>query len=786
MTADERNLRLRQIESELRTLEIRREELVRERESLLAEEYRDESTAATLSPDEKIALFLSLFRCRGDVYPRLWENPKSGKKGYSPVCRNEWVKGVCEKPRVKCSECPHQAFPPLDEAAARDHLIGKAVVGTYAIREENSCVFLAADFDGAGWREDLRAYRDAAREMGVEVAVERSRSGDGGHAWIFFDEPVPALLARRLGTLLVAKASALHPMMSLASYDRFFPNQDTLPAGGFGNLIALPLQAKAREAGNSVFLDDDFTPYPDQWDFLSRVPKIGREHLEELLDHAGPADNGEILQRFEDRALDSIPAAVKEGDFTGTTFAVRRAQLEIPTSGLPTGLIAALKRLATLANPVFFEKQRLRFGTYNVPRFIFCGEMHADRLVLPRGVAGAAEALFRQAGGCLEIADQRPSRTACDFTFHGELTSDQQTAVDAMLAHDDGVLLAPPGAGKTVMGCAIIASRKTPTLILVHRKPLLEQWRSRLETFLGLQKKEIGVLTADGVPGHAAIAIGMIQTFAKSPHPGALFAPFGQVIIDECHHVPAASFEAVMKTCTARHFLGLTATPNRKDGLQKILFLQCGPIRHRMEPEPDPNIERVLIVRDIHLGLPPEEERMPVHHVWELLANHEERNRIIAADIAEALRDGRSCAVLSDRKEHLVTLEKLVFEMTAEHASRIHRIDGAMGKKVRAAILTKIAGHAEAGNGFALFATSSLVGEGFDLPELDTLFLTLPVSFKGRIIQYAGRLHRACEGKSEVRIYDYTEPEHPLTSHMHRKRIAAYRGMGYRILDAAP
>jgi len=383
----------------------------------------------------------------------------------------------------------------------------------------------------------------------------------------------------------------------------------------------------------------------------------------------------------------------------------------------------------------------------------------------------------------MEITDKRPSRPRSDMIFHGELTTEQVIAVDAMLDHDDGVLLAPPGAGKTVMGCAIIAARKTPTLILVHRKPLMEQWRTRLETFLGLGKKEIGTLTADGVSEHNFVAIGMIQTFAKSSHPDALFRPFGQVIIDECHHVPAASFEAVMKTCTARHFLGLTATPNRKDGLQKILFLQCGPIRHLMESKPDPDIARTLIVRDIHLGLPPEEQRMPIHLLWDLLAKHEERSRVIATDIAEAICHGRCCAVLSDRKEHLVTLENLVREMMPKHSSRIHRIDGAMGKKARATVLEMIGKQAVSAGGFALFATASLVGEGFDMPQLDTLFLTLPVSFKGRIIQYAGRLHRAREGKSEVRIYDYVEPEHPLTAHMHRKRMAAYREMGYRHAD---
>jgi superfamily II DNA or RNA helicase len=769
--------RIHQIDSELHALQARREELIRERETLLAEE---QTNVVPISPEGKIALFLSLFRCREDVYPRLWENPKTGIKGYSPVCRNEWFRGVCEKPRVKCSECMHQAFPPLDEAAARDHLTGKSVIGTYAIRADNSCVFLAADFDKAGWQDDIRAYRDAARDFGVEVAVERSRSGAGGHAWIFFSEAVPALLARRLGTLILAKASSRHPAMSLASYDRFFPNQDTLAIGGFGNLIALPLQAKAREAGNSLFLDAHFEPHPDQWAFLAGVQRIGYEQLEDLLDEVLPPDLAEILPRFEDRVLDTIPAAVKKGEFTAMAHAVRRAQLDISITGLPASLLAALKRLATLANPVFYEKQRLRFGTWDTPRFIFCGEMHPGRLVLPRGVAGAAEDLFRKAGGRLEIEDQRPSRPACEVTFNGKLTAIQQLAVDAMLAHPDGVLIAPPGAGKTVMGCAIIAARKTPTLILVHRRPLLEQWRSRLETFLGLDKKEIGVLTAEGISGTPVVAIGMIQTFANSTNPGSFFEPFGQVIIDECHHVPAASFEAVMKTCTARHFVGLTATPQRKDGLQKILFLQCGPIRHRMELEADPDIERVLFVRDIQLDLQPHDLQMPIHQVWELLTHHEERNRIIATDIAAALREGRCCAVLSDRKEHLAILERLVSEMSPEHRTRVHRIDGGMVKKARAAAMANIVEQAASGGGFALLATASLVGEGFDLPQLDTLFLTLPVSFKGRIVQYAGRLDRKCEGKSEIRIYDYTEPELPLTTHMFRKRLAVYRNMNYR------
>lgn len=783
MTADERIVRIQEIESELRKIEFHKDSLIRELETLRSFESQGEKCepAAKMSSSAKIELFLSLFRCREDVYPKHWENPKTGMKGYSPVCRNEWFRGVCEKPRVKCSECANQAFPALDESAARDHLTGKSVIGTYAIRPDNSCVFLAADFDGKGWIEDINAYRKAAIEVGIDVAIERSRSGNGGHAWIFFSEPVPATLARRLGTLIVAKASTFHPAMSLASYDRFFPNQDVLPAGGFGNLIALPLQAKARELGNSVFVDENLNPYQDQWSYLSNLPRIDGQRLEEMLGNALEStpeqeELSDFVSRFEDRVLEVIPATVTKGVFTGRVAVIRHAQLEIHTAGLPSCLVAGLKRLATLANPVFLEKQRLRLGTYNIPRFIFCGEIHPDRLILPRGVQLEVESLIRKAGGTIQLEDIRPPTEIREFGFKGVLSPDQKTAVDAMLEFEDGVLLAPPGAGKTVMGCAMIAERKVATLILVHRKPLMEQWRSRLQQFLGLEKNEIGTLGSKP----RAVMIGMVQTLAKSPNPEAMFAPFSQVIIDECHHVPAASFESVMKACSSRFILGLTATPNRKDGLQKILFLQCGPIRHRIELAVDPDIVRRLIVRDIHLGLPPENLRMPVHQVWDMLAHHEERNHLIAKDIADALLERRNCVVLSDRKQHLETLEGLVNEAVSDCVDRVLRIDGSLGKKARADILARVVDHAAANKGFVLFATSSLIGEGFDLPELDALFLTLPISFKGRLIQYAGRLHRKNEGKTEVRIYDYVEPEHPLTSHMHRKRMSAFRGMGYQ------
>jgi superfamily II DNA or RNA helicase len=733
--------------------------------------------------EEKIDLFLSLFGARRSVYPKLWINLKKGSKGYSPACSNEWVHGVCEKPRVKCSDCPNQIFPPLDHSAIHSHLIGRHTIGTYAIREDDSCIFLAADFDGDGWMQDIEPYRRAAEQMGISVGIERSRSGNGGHAWIFFASPLPAFLARRLGTLIVAHASSFHQGMKLSTYDRFFPNQDTCPKGGFGNLIALPLQQEPRKSGHTLFLDENFEPLSDQWTCLASLPKIDLAELQRLLEtscsHQKDSEPSESVSlNFDEAALNVIPQAVRRGDFKGTLKLVRNSQIAIPLSDLPTGLGAALKRLGTIANPLFYEKQRLRFPTINIPRFIFCGEEHDDKLVLPRGTLHDIEKLVSKAGGKVEIIDKRLAPATADLSFIGTLTATQSAAVNAILVHEEGVLVAPPGAGKTVMACAAIARRRTPTLILVHRKQLLDQWSDRLQKFLGLSKNEIHILGKARYPD-APVALGMFPTLARSEFPEALLAKYGHVIIDECHHVPAASFEAAMKRCTARYILGLTATPNRKDGLQKILFLQCGPIRHRIDLDHSKEQSRTVVVREFSLRLPAGKDRLPIHQIWEHLIQSGERNRTIASDVASALEEQRFCALLSDRKEHLNTLEFLLREKLPEES--IYRIDGATNQKIRTAILGNLRSKAAEGRPFALLATASLLGEGFDMPELDTLFLAMPISFKGRLIQYAGRLHRFSEKKKSVRIYDYVEPDHPLTAQMYRKRTVAYREMGYSI-----
>lgn len=780
--------RIREIEVRLATMEAERAVLSEELGRLRAVETSVSPRELPKSAVEKADLFLKLFRARESVYPRLWENPRTGRKGYAPACCNEWVHGLCEKPKIKCSECRHQSFPPLDQEAVLDHLRGQQTIGTYAIREDNTCVFLAADFDGDGWQEDVLAYKRTAATMGVPVLVERSRSGQGAHAWIFFSEAVPAVLARRLGTLIVSKAASCRPSMSLSTYDRFFPNQDLLPQGGFGNLIALPLQRKPREKGHTLFLDDDLAPFPDPWSQLASVRRLSREELQALVPSVSPDLGSPSPDREEqfsvscdEKALDLIPGAVQPGLMTGEIQMRRNAQLEVPTSGLPAPLIAGLKRLATFANPKFYELQRLRFPTYKTPRFIFCGEIHPDRLVLPRGVLDGVRKLVEKAGAKVVVKDLRPSGEPTAFEFQGVLTRAQREAVKACAAHEEGVLMAPAGAGKTVMGCALIAQRQTRTLVLTHRRPLLEQWKSQLICFLGLKKRGVRVLSGKGGFRPGPLDLGMFQTLVRMENAAEVLSHYRHVVIDECHHVPAVSFEAVLKACSARYILGLTATPTRKDGLQKILFMQCGPVRHEMKDRGDARIERKVLVRRVSFKLVHDSERPPIHLVWEAMVNDGERTDQIINDVAEAVAKGRRSLVLSDRKQHLLSLQgKLASKLSGADVA-IFMLESGTGQKERKRILEEARQRFSNGQGCVLLATSSLIGEGFDLPQLDTLFLAMPLSFKGRLIQYAGRLHRSFEGKRDVVIYDYIEPANALTMSMHRKRLIAYRQMGYRV-----
>lgn len=749
------------------------------------------------SPAQKVELFLKLFRCRESVFPKLWENKSKGKKGYSPACGNEWVRGVCGKPphgKMKCSDCPSQAFPPLNADAVEGHLKGLSTIGTYAIREDDTCTFLACDFDGAGWQSDVFVYQAVAREMGVDALVERSRSGNGAHAWIFFTGPVPSRLARALGTAILLGCSEKNHRVDLESYDRFFPNQDYLPKGGFGNLIALPLQGVPRKAGNSVFIDSNMQPEADQWGLLSRVRRLSLSELRLLIDEYLPR-RAEPIAPDEDNSLSMDRCALESGGPTsnilpaGTSITISRgAQISIPLEGLSSVLVKELKRCVSFPNPKFYQLQRMRMETYPERRFLFSGELRPDELILPRGVIERATEVLRKAGASVVIQDERIRGKKLPVEFSGTLTQIQEDAIAALRKYDQGVLMAPPGAGKTVMACALIAKRRVSTLVLVHRQPIMDQWKESLTKFLGMNPKEIGILGGAKKKRTGKVDLVMLQTLSNAQDIAEIVADYGQVIVDECHHIPATSFEALMKQFPAKFVLGLTATPYRKDRLEKILFQQCGPVRHEIKSADGGKLGKSVTIRETGFRLPDDIGPKPPYHVIaHLISTDPRRNTSIASDIVAALKAERFPLVISDRKEQIEVLRAMVVELAKADerglaALQTFRLEGGMSSKERRWILAQIQSAREEGCPLVVFATASLIGEGFDMPELDALVLATPLSFEGRMVQYAGRLHRLAEGKEDVMIYDYVDSYCAVSIKMYRARIKAYQKMGYKIV----
>jgi superfamily II DNA or RNA helicase len=756
------------------------------------------------SPAEKIALFRSLFRGREDVYARRFESRKTGRGGYQPACANEWVRGICEKPRIKCMECPNRRFLPVTDEAIQWHLSGKDadgqsfVMGMYPMLRDESCFFLAVDFDRENWGKDAGAFVGTCRRWELPAVLERSRSGSGGHVWLFFNEAIPAMLARKLGSAILTESMERRPELGFASYDRFFPNQDTLPKGGLGNVIALPLQKQARDLGNSVFLDEAGKPHEDQWVFLSAVKSLDRASVEARVTEA--EKRGRVLgvrwvPDDEDLAetpwllppsrhvqvapiLDALPPVVE---------VVLSDQVYIPKDGLPPALRNRLLRLAAFQNPEFYRAQAMRLPTYDKPRIIHCAEDHARHIALPRGCLEETLAVLKALKIKVAIEDERVDgaalRSSPPFVFHGELRPEQKAAAEAMLAHDTGVLAATTAFGKTVLAAWLIAQRGVSTLVLVHRRQLLDQWVERLAAFLGVPAKTIGIIGGGRRKPTGRLDVAIIQSLVRKGVVNDGVANYGFVIVDECHHVSAHSFELVARRAKARYFTGLSATVTRKDGHHPIIFMQCGPVRYRVDARKQavarPFSHHVLVrptgfrpTQDI-----PDDQRIAFQQLYSELIGHEARNRMIRDDVVASVAEGRHPLVLTERTEHLRLLEELLVKAEM----RVMVLQGGMGKKVRMEAGRQLADEAGA-QGSVILATGKYVGEGFDVARLDTLFLVLPVSWRGTIAQYAGRLHRLHDGKREVRIYDYADLDVAMLSRMFDRRCRGYEAIGYTIL----
>ena len=749
--------------------------------------------------EKKIAQFRRLFRGRSDVFPIRWENHTTGRSGYAPACANEWQRGICEKPKVKCSACPNQAFRAVDEVSIDRHLRGTDtngapfVMGVYPMLADNTCSFLAADFDEGEWRRDVFAFRETCQRHKIPVAVERSRSGNGAHAWIFFEEPIPAALARRLGAFLITDTMERVPDIGFGSYDRFFPSQDTMPAGGFGNLIALPLQGLARSAGNSVFIDESCSPYLDQWAFLSAIEPIARSRVDHQVEEASAS--GKILgvriplvDEDEEPWLAppsrrQPPPAISEPLPSAITI-VQADQIYIPRHALPPPLIARLIRLAAFQNPEFYAAQAMRRSTHDKPRIISCAELTSRHIALPRGCFDAVRDLLVSVGIAVTIEDCRATGAPIPFAFTGALRSDQEAAITALLPHDTGVLAATTAFGKTILAIRMMAERGRNTLILVHRRQLMDQWIERLTAFSTMPRDAIGMIGGGRRKPKGQVDVALIQSLVRKGEVDDIVGSYGHLVVDECHHLSAVSFELVARRSKARYILGLSATVTRKDGHHPIIVMQCGPVRHRVDARTEAAkrpFDHVVRIRDTSfqlqatLGTP----APSIQDVFKELVDDEVRNDLIFDDVLCALEAGRSPVVITERTAHLETIAKRL-ERFARHVVVLR---GGQSEKQRRDSAARLAAIPQ-GEERVIVATGRYLGEGFDDSRLDTLFLTMPIAWKGTLAQYAGRLHRLNDAKREVIIYDYVDMRVPVLARMAAKRRIGYQSIGYKVLGA--
>lgn len=753
------------------------------------------------SAQEKITFFLSMFCGRENLYARRYYNYKTEKSGYVPACKNEWAAGLCDKRQYKCPSCPNRDFLPLTAEIVKAHLLGRDpycrdVVGIYPMLEDERTWLLAADFDGEDWTADVAAFRTTCREFGLTPAVERSRSGRGAHVWFFFSEPVSAADARRLGSGLLTHTMACRHELNFKSYDRLFPSQDTLPKGGFGNLIALPFQGQAQKNGNSLFVDEQFVPYLDQWEYLSTLPKITPDQLSASLKELCPG--GDLGQLVEEDGKKPWPVKHKKQKLTQTDFPIQARLMisnliYIDKAGFSQAALNTIKRLAAFRNPEFYKKQAMRLRIYDTPRVFDCSYEDTDFLGIPRGCMDSLTELLDSFEIAYTFEERRCNGRTIDVSFEGTLRPEQIPAAEALLTEDMGVLSATTAFGKTVIGAYLISQRKVNTLILVHSSALLEQWKTSLEQFLsireplpeapqkrGRKKKQhlIGQIGSGKDTRSGIVDIAIMQSLFEGDEKEVkpFVSEYGMVICDECHHIAAFTFEKILRTAEARYVYGLSATPVRQDGHQPIIFMQCGPVRYLVDAKSQAekrSFSHFVIPRFTRARLPKADG---IQDAYSGIIENSDRNELIVSDTLRLVQENRTPLLLTERKEHAIQLA----DTLSKHVSHVFLLLGSDKQKDKREKLATLRG-VPPGEPLVVVATGKYIGEGFDEPRLDTMLLAMPVSWKGTLAQYAGRLHRNYVGKQEVRIYDYVDIRVPMLEKMYHKRLKGYSELGYQV-----
>jgi superfamily II DNA or RNA helicase len=727
------------------------------------------------SPEAKIALYMDLFRCRMDIFATRWESAWRGTSGWSP----EYAGGRFQQGFNKRLTPKVPLTPQVIEAHLRG--VNNRFVGLYPLLDNNTCHWLAADFDGTAAMLDALAYLKTARSARVPAALEISQSGRGAHVWIFFTEAILAAKARAMGAVLMHDAIKQRGAMNLTSYDRFFPSQDVLPQGGVGNLIAAPLYKRRVEDGLTVFLDPaTLEPYEDQWSFLSTLGKMSPAEVTNLarLERYATVGTG-VTQVERSRATKVHPRMAP------VVHANLKSGLEVDMADLAPESLSTLKHASSLVNPKFYELMRLRKSTYGTPRFIQgYNETLQNTLVVPRGLRAMISDIVTASGSRLEVIDEREGGTEIEVILHTTLRDEQAEAVGAMLAHDDGVLVAPPGTGKTVMACAIIAERAVSTVVLVNRKALADQWRARITEFLGIKAGQYGggrrKLTG-------VVDIAMLPSLARAKDVAGLLAGYGQVIVDECHNVAAPAYDYAMKAVSAHYWLGLTATPRRRDKLDEVVWWQLGPVRHTLGESVRGTLADItgasptVGVREltIHETSFVSGEVDPLNPAGmaalaDAMVRCDERNAQIVADVDAALLNGRNCVVATTRRAHVDILVALL----AERGHEALVLRGSMKSREVREVVTRL-NEAKRGSGILLVATTQFVGEGFDAPALDTLFLAAPISWQNTLLQVAGRILRPADPGKTAIAHDYVDAHSPILAARFPKRLPGYRALGF-------
>jgi hypothetical protein len=661
----------------------------------------------TSDSSAKIHLFMSLFKGRSDVYAKRWENKNKGISGYSPVCLNQWQAGVCKKPKISCSKCENKDYAALDEDAIENHLRGNIVAGVYPMLQDETCHFLAVDFDEADWQNDISVFRDICIELSIPFAVERSRSGNGGHVWFFFEAHVSAALARKFGTTLLTAAMNKRHEIQFKSYDRLFPSQDTMPKGGLGNLIALPLQKTAREKSNSEFIDEHFQSYEDQWAFLSTIQRISHNRIEEVISEIGEGNELGVLKQDEEEGPEKpwetskTKIELQRDDFPERIEIVRANMLFIPKEGISQKAMNRLKRFASFKNPMFYKQQAMRLPTYGHPRVISCADETEAYLCLPRGCEPELVSELEKLGIKIQHIDKTHQGRRIDVEFNGQLRDEQSLALSHLLQNDTGILSGTTAFGKTIVAIKLIAEKKVNTLILVDKVSLLSQWKEKLLEFLmvneplpqqpatpakkrGRKKKVslIGQLGSGKNSLNGIVDIAVMQSLSRKGEVRECVKDYGMIIADECHHASAFTYEQILKTTNAKYIYGLTATPTRKDGHHPILFMHCGPIRYRDNPKKQAEkrpFDHYIVPRFTSLRVPldKDEQEVSIQQLYTEIMESDFRNQQIIDDVLNNYHQGRNCIVLSLRTAHVESLAKRL----KEKATDVFALMGGMGRK---------------------------------------------------------------------------------------------------------